>query len=142
MLGGCTHDHRHRASAHHALKHCVYYQGCSDNIVHSNVVCATNCHCHYRCHQHYFYHFRYQAGSAHLQEPSASGTPTVVFNASAPVAAGRKLLQAASNVTATFGYQTTPAVASSFSSSFNTSQFNQALDYQGKADLSSMQACS
>ena len=59
----------------------------------------------------------------------------VIYNASSPAATGRKLLQAARNVTATFGYQTTPAVASNFSSSFNTSQFNQALDYQGKSDL-------
>lgn len=66
------------------------------------------------------------------QEPSASGPPILVYNASSSREAARKLLQAASNVTATFGYQTTPVVASNFQSSFNTSQFNQALNVQGE----------
>ena len=70
-----------------------------------------------------------------MQEPSANGTPRVVYNSSSPAAAaaGRKLLQAARNVTATFGYQTTPAVASQFMSRFDTTQFNQALDAQGRS---------
>ncbi len=66
-----------------------------------------------------------------VQEPAttATGSPTTVYNASSSSA--RKLLQSASNVTATFGYTTSQAVASTFQSTFNTSQFNQALSVQG-----------
>ncbi len=67
-----------------------------------------------------------------VQEPAttATGSPTTVYNASSSSSA-RKLLQSTSNVTATFGYTTSQAVASTFQSTFNTSQFNQALSVQG-----------
>ena len=70
---------------------------------------------------------------AYVQEPAttASGTPTTVYNASTSSSSARKLLQSASNVTATFGYTTSQAVAAAFQSTFNTSQFNQALSVQG-----------
>lgn len=72
-----------------------------------------------------------------VQEPAttASGTPTTVYNASTSSSSARKLLQSASNVTATFGYTTSQAVAAAFQSTFNTSQFNQALSVQGVLSL-------
>ena len=42
-------------------------------------------------------------------------------------------MQTIGDVTATFGYSTTPAVASTFSSKFNTSQFDEGLFAQGEA---------
>lgn len=67
----------------------------------------------------------------YLQAPATtpSGSPVTVYSAPA----SRRLLQSQtpSNVTATFGYTTTPPIASNFTSSFNTSQFDQALNAQG-----------
>ncbi|KAL0030014.1 hypothetical protein WJX79_001051 [Trebouxia sp. C0005] len=71
-----------------------------------------------------------------VQAPATSATasPTTVYNASSSSSA-RRLLQSASNVTATFGYTTSQAVASTFQSTFNTSQFNQALSVQGATGI-------
>ncbi|KAL0027303.1 hypothetical protein WJX77_011498 [Trebouxia sp. C0004] len=71
-----------------------------------------------------------------VQAPAttATGSPTTVYNVSSSSSA-RRLLQSASNVTATFGYTTSKAVASTFQSTFNTSQFNQALSVQGATGI-------